>query len=391
MDDDPKIPRPGRDDRRPRRRALTRGRDHRRRLADIDVRIAVTGTRGKSSMVTWLHEAFVARGYDTYAKVTGEEPHSLYNGTLHPIERSGPVKLYETAAELRRFVPVDVLVVENQGIREYTTRLVNEDYVEPTLVVLTNVRRDHLDTLGEGYLGIARSLARSVPPGVQVVTGERNPEVLAYLERELARRDATLVRAVGPEVPLDPAAEQVALLEAALVLAGVTPLTTAEREAFAGRFEMAWARVPGGRVFDAANVNDVESTELVRRALQGDTPEVFQPVVYLRADRPGRTATYVQYLNWLAEAGLVEQVRVVGAHRDVLTRRLRVPVVAHDERIESAAEVLDAALADGWPVVLMGNAVPPFAQALRREVATRRHPVVVECEAETGEPVPADD
>lgn len=371
---------------------LTRGRDHRRRLADTDVRIAVTGTRGKSSMVTWLHEAFLARGYDTYAKVTGEDPHSLYNGTRHPIERSGPVKLYETAAELRRFEPVDVLVVENQGIREYTTRLVNEDYVDPTLVVLTNVRRDHLDTLGEGYLGIARSLARSVPPGSRVVTGERNPEVLAYLERELDRRDATLVRAVGPEVPLDPAAEQVALLEATLVLAGVTPLRPAERAAFADRFEMAWARVPGGRVFDAANVNDVESTELVRRALQGDTPEVFQPLVYFRADRPGRTATYVQYLNWLAEEGLIEQVRIVGAHRDVVTRRLRVPVVAHDERTESAAEVLDAALADGWPVVLMGNAVPPFAQALRQEVADRRLPEAVEPDTEggTGEPVLAD-
>ncbi|MFB6161089.1 MAG: hypothetical protein ABEJ61_07930 [Haloferacaceae archaeon] len=179
-------------------RLLTRGRTHRDRLADVDVRIAVSGVRGKSSLTAWLHDAFVARGYDTYAKVTGERPHSLYNGHRHPIERTGPTKLYETAREIRRFDPRDVVVVENQGIREYTTRLVNEDYVDPTIVVVTNVRRDHLDTLGANEFEIARALARSVPAGTRVVTAERNEVLAAYLERELARRDATLTRVIDP-------------------------------------------------------------------------------------------------------------------------------------------------------------------------------------------------
>ena len=130
------------------RRFLPRGRAHRRRLADLDVRVAVTGTRGKSTAVAWLYEALAARGYDVYAKVTGEEPQSMYAGVSHPIERDGPVRLYETEREIRRFDPADAIVVENQGIREYTTRLVSADYVDPTIVVLTNVRRDHLHTLG---------------------------------------------------------------------------------------------------------------------------------------------------------------------------------------------------------------------------------------------------
>jgi hypothetical protein len=341
-------------------------------LADVDVRIAVTGTRGKSSLVTWLHEAFAARGYDTYAKVTGEQPHSLYNGRRYPIERTGPTMLYETERELRRFHPVDVLVVENQGIGEYTTRLVNEVYVDPTVVVLTNVRRDHLDTLGRDAFEIARALARAVPEGARVVTAERNAVLADYLERELARRGATLTRVVdGKENLVHPGEELVALLAVVLEMSGAPPLTDAERSAYRDRLAVEWTALPEGRVYDAANVNDVESTELVRRALQADRPEPIQPLVYFRADRPGRTATFVEYLNWLADRGLAEQVRIVGAHRNVVARRLRAPVVAHDERTESPQAVLDAALADGWPVVIMGNVVPEFVQGLTAEIDRR--------------------
>lgn len=350
---------------------LRRGRDHRRRLADIDVRIAVTGSRGKSSLVTWLAEVFTERGYDTYAKVTGEVPTSIHNGVSHPIERPGPVLLYETEREIRKFDPQDVIIVENQGIREYTTRLVNEDYVDATLVVLTNVRRDHLDTLGGDYRAIARGLARSIPAGSHVVSGERNPVINDYLERELDRRDATLTRAVGPEVDPVPGAELVALLDAVLAATGHPPLDDATRAAYRDRIAVEWTTLPDGRVYNAANVNDVDSTELVRRALQGETPEPFTPLVYLRADRPGRSSTYVQYLNWLADQGLIERVHHVGAHRRAVERSLSVPLVAHDEADEPPAAVLDAALADGRPVIVMGNTVPPFMQALAEAIDER--------------------
>jgi hypothetical protein len=355
--------------------ALRRGRDHRARLAAVNVRIAVTGTRGKSSLVTWLAEVFTDRGYDTYAKVTGEIPHSIYNGVHYPIERHGPVMLYETERELRRFDPQDVIVVENQGIREYTGRLVNHDYVDATLVVVTNVRRDHLDTLGTNYRAIARGLARSVPDGIHVVSGERNPVVNDYLERELARRNATLTRAVGPDVEPVPAAELLALVEAVLAAVGEAPLDDVTRAAFRDRLRVEWTQLPEGRVYNAANVNDVDSTELVRRALQGEHPEPFTPLVYLRHDRPGRSATYVRYLNWLAEQGLVETVHHVGAHREAVERKLTVPVVAHDERAETPTEVLDAAFTAGRPVVVMGNTVPAFMQELALEIERRAEAV----------------
>lgn len=358
------------------RRLLTRGRAHRRRLADIDTRVAVMGTRGKSSLVTWLHGAFVDRNYDTYSKITGEQPYSLYNGERHLIERTGPTKLYETERELRRFEPDDVIVVENHGIHKYTTRLANEDYVDPTIVVVTNVRHDHLDTLGKDAFEIARAFARAVPHGSHVVTAERNPVLAEYLENELSRRNATLTRVIdGGENLIVPAEELVLLLDAVLEFADAKQLTEEEKKKFQHRLDVRWKTLPDGRVYNAANVNDVESTDIVRRALQSGDPETFQPLVCLRVDRPGRTRSFVEYLNWLADRDLIEQVRCIGAHQSVAARRLDVPVIAHDEETETPTGVLEEALADGWPVIVMGNIVPEFMQKLSAEIETRARPV----------------
>lgn len=354
------------------RRFLTRGRDHQTRLEAIADRIAVTGTRGKSTTTSWLYEALSAREYDAYAKITGEEPYSLYNGGRHPIERDGPVKLYETEREMRRFVPLDAIVVENQGIHEYTTRLVNADYVDATVVAVTNVRRDHLDTLGRDRLDVARAFARSVPQGALVVSGERNEAVNEYLERELDRRDATLMRVLEPgDGVKTPADELLAVVDGVLHAIGADPLTTEERTAYRDRLDVTWIQLPNGRVYNAANVNDVESTEVIRRTLMHDAGDSFVPLVYFRRDRPGRTASFIEYLNTLAEAGLIDEVHCVGAHRSIVTDSLALPVRWHDEDDEPPGAVLDDVLGPDRPVIGMGNTVPAFMQELQAEIERR--------------------
>lgn len=355
------------------KRAVTGRPTRRDRLASIDLRIVVMGTRGKSTLVEWLHQALVERGLDTYAKVTGEQPYSLYNGQAHPIDRTEPTMLYETAREIRRFDPAEAIVVENHGIREYTSRLVNASYVDPTLVVLTNVRRDHLDTLGSDAFEVARAQARAVPAGTPVITAERNEVLAEYLRRELDRRDAPLTRVGGSgDDPDNPGDELVALLDATLEAYGLDPLDDRERRSFGDRLRVRWTVLPGGRVYDASNVNDVESTEVIRRLLQDDDAPVIQPLVYFREDRPGRTEQFIDYFDWLADRGHIEQVRCVGAHRQVAEHRLDVPVVFHDETVEPPVAVLDAALSDPWPLMLTGNAVPSFMVELAEEIDERR-------------------
>jgi len=138
----------------------------------------------------------------------------------------------------------------------------------------------------------------------------------------------------------------------------------AELDAYLDRMRVSWTRLPAGRVYDAAAVNDPQSTELVRRQLAADGVDVIQPLLYLREDRRGRTAVFFRYLASLAEQGVVEQVRVVGGNAQLFDRRASLPVVTHDEESETPTQVLDATLSDGWPVILMGNTVSAFIQQL---------------------------
>lgn len=342
---------------------------HRRRLADIQIRIAVTGVRGKSTAVQWLHQILFDRGYDTYGKVTGTVPASIYKGFMFRLDRPETVRLYENERQLRRFGNIDAAIVENQGLHGYTTRLVNEKYVRPHVAFMTNVREDHLDTLGESRPEIARSLARAIPRETQVVCGEQNDSLLQYLEAELDRRDASLTPVeVPPEHDEIPGSEVAYGLNPVLEAVDEPPLRDEEIAELLEKFRAAWTHLAGGRVFDAAAANDPQSTELIRRYLTAETGEVIQPLAYLREDRPGRTATFRRYLQGLADRGAIEQARVVGPQARLLERHVSFPVIVHDETAESPDGVLEAALADGWPVVTMANAVPEFMQELGRTI-----------------------
>jgi len=90
---------------------------------------------------------------------------------------------------------------------------------------------------------------------------------------------------------------------------------------------------------------------------------------------PTRTSSFRNYLEVLAERESILQARVVGTDASLFARRASFPVLPHDETSERPSDVLDAALADGWPLLLMGNTVSEFMRELltvidHRAVAT---------------------
>jgi hypothetical protein len=346
-------------------RALAAGPTHRRRLSNIDVRIVVSGVRGKSATTRWLHEIFNQRGYDTFAKITGNHPTVLHNDDTHDINRDTQVRLYENEAELARFDDLDVAIFENQGIRHYTTRLVNSQFVDPDVVFLTNIREDHLDTLGRDRTQIARSLARAVPRSTPVVCGEQDAHLQRYIRAELARREAPVTFVSIPsDEQLTPAAECVYGLNDVLAAVGEPPLPEQELTDRLETMRPAWRLLPNGRIHNAASVNDVQSTELVRRSLVGSTGTVVEPFMYLRRDRRGRTASFVDYLDSLSEEGAIERVHLGGPHQTLFETNASVPVVRHETEAESAEAVLDDLLEAGRPAMLMGNTVTEFMRSL---------------------------
>jgi hypothetical protein len=359
-------------------RELTRGIKHRDFLEQFETRIIVSGSRGKSSTVRRLDDVFNRRGYDTFTKITGNYPILIHNGRVHPIERLGPrVTLYENVNVVSEFAPRlgafdagDVAIFENQAISEYTTRIVNERFIKPDVILMTNVRQDHNDTLGKERQDIARSLARSVPEGTHVVNGEQHPDLHEYMREEIEARGATIEQVSIPERHRGLlGAETVHAVNTTLAAIDKEPVPDAELEAFLDRIQPEWSHVPGGRVFNAAEVNDVESTEMVRRTLT-DGDETVLPFVYLRYDRRGRTASFAEYIELLAERDCIDRVHVGGAGTGAFARNVDVPVTEHDSS-EDAGTVLEEMLAEGDPVLLMGNTVDEFMRDMELAIAER--------------------
>jgi len=74
-----------------------RGSGYRRMLDEIDLRIAIDGIRGKSSLTNLVDQTLRDRGLTTYAKETGTDPISYKDGKPYPIDRRGKdVTLDET-------------------------------------------------------------------------------------------------------------------------------------------------------------------------------------------------------------------------------------------------------------------------------------------------------
>lgn len=320
-------------------------------------------------MVRWLHDIFDRRGYDTFAKVTGNRPVTIYNGTSRDISRPAQVRLYENERVLADVGNVDVLIVENQGIRQYTTRLVNQEFVKPHAVFLTNIRLDHQDTLGRTRRHVARSLIRAIPSDTAVVSGEQDATVREYIQAELGRRGIEPQHVDVPSTHAGiPGAEMVFGLTPLLSAVNHFPIPGAEVATKLEELTVQWKQLPGGRAFNAAPANDVQSTELIRTHLVRDTGEVVEPVLNLRADRRGRTASFVRYFDRLYESGDVERVRLLGDDQRLFERNASVPVVRHDRGSTTPSTVLDRALATGRPVFIVGNVVDEFVQALAAEI-----------------------
>jgi hypothetical protein len=356
---------------------LMRGRRHRKFIEGTDIRIVVSGIRGKSSTVKRLDDVFNRRGYDVLTKITGNQPTLIRNGDAIPIDRPGPyTTLYENTNVLREFVPIfdsyspeNVAIFENQGITEYTTRLFNQRFVKPHVVVIANIRQDHQDTLGKTRRDIARAFARTIPPDTHVVSGELHPVLHEYMQKEIEQAGATLTQVSIPEDQRGRlGAETIYATNDVLRALDMEPVPEEQLNAYLDAIQPKWVDVPGGQVFNGAEINDIESTEAIRRALAGE--DYILPFVYLRADRRSRTASFASYLNTLADRDLIRKARAGGAFTDVFASNVDVPVTTHD-RDEDAGDVLEQMLDEEYPVMLMGNTVDDFMRDMEEAIRER--------------------
>ena len=360
-----------------------------RRLRFLKLRVAVTGTRGKSSVTRLVAAALRQSGLNVLAKTTGSAAMVLWpDGTERELQRSGPPTILEHKSILRlaRRLEAEALVSEMMSIRPECLRVEAQKLLKPQVLLITNVRLDHREELGLTREAVARSLAAGIPPGGAVLVSD--DDFFPVFAERAAEVGAKVVRvpAGAIEPPLGGAAfsptefeENIRLALAAADFLGVPRAAAlrgmANRQPDPGGLRIYRAKIgspPAPWILASAfAANEPQSSRMALERIRNVVPfprGALAAVLNLRDDRGDRT------LQWLTaiqddffrefEAVALVGSRAVSALRRK-TRRLENGRRSRGTRFsvltENSPEAVTAALASapgferGGVLVGLGN------------------------------------
>lgn len=171
---------------------------HQRRLEQLDVRVHVNGIRGKSTVTRLVAGVLREGGFHTVAKTTGSAARVIGpHGEETPIARRGAATINEQVDVVARHIHDDVeaLVIECMAVRPLYQQYSQDFMVQSDITVITNVREDHQEEMGETLEQIADSMAVTIPRDGVLITAEDRPHLRDRLARRAAERGSSLVYA----------------------------------------------------------------------------------------------------------------------------------------------------------------------------------------------------
>lgn len=309
---------------------------HERRLKRIPIRIHVNGTRGKSNVTRLIAAALRRSGIRTLAKTTGTLPKMILpDGSEETNRRRSPANILEQMKFVKRAdqLNAQAIVVECMALDPALQFISETAMIGSTVGVITNVRPDHFEVMGECLDDVAEALSQSVPAGGIMVTGDRRYYPL-FSDVALRRGSrAVLAGNADPDGENSPRdihlfRENIEIVRSVCLLLDLDPAVVGpclDDAVIAG--EGVWIfRIPFGdktvHFLDAFSANDVESTRIIqeRSLAQNACPRPWIALFNNRADRPLRMKSFADDL--LTESPY-DLIAVTGEGRRLAYRYLR--------------------------------------------------------------------
>ncbi len=216
-------------------------RSHLFHIGQIPVRIHVNGTRGKSSVTRLIDGGLRAAGFRVFGKTTGTKARMLFvDGREVAVTRVGKPNIIEQT----RIVSIaarqqsEYFVTECMGVQPHLQSLLEKQIIKSHIGVITNVRADHLDSMGPDLEHVALSLSETIPPGGILFTSER---AFFDLLEQRAREENAEIRPVDADDVTDSEMRGFSYLEhkenAAMALAVCRHLGVDRETALRGMYE----------------------------------------------------------------------------------------------------------------------------------------------------------
>lgn len=314
---------------------------HRSRMSKLDYNIHVNGIRGKSTITRMLGSVLREAGVSTVSKTTGTYACVIDpEAGEHPIQRTGPANINEQYDFLKEWLDgsVNGLVVECMAVKPKYQNLCQNVILRSPISVITNVRLDHQEEMGDTVEEIADSLCNTVPEHGLVITGERNESVLKVIRKNCEARNSRLIVAEESELSrslVDKFAYQQFEENVAVVLTLAEALDIDTDVAVRGMLKA--EPDPGTtkviKVEEENNslywvpmfaVNDWESTTKVYNSVHdGRLPEGTKHVIAMnnRADRTDRASMFVDVITKDLK-GQFDKIVLYGDIQDVVYQKL---------------------------------------------------------------------
>ena len=327
---------------------------YRRALRHI---IHVNGTRGKSSVVRLIDAALRENGVKVLSKSTGTLPMILHvDGRETQLRRHAPANIREQLALMRLAVRegAEVLVIECMAVDPQLQYAAQHQILQADIGVLTNVRLDHQDVMGDTLQNVLHSLLNTVPRHGVLYTAEEAlyPAIAEKAGMEHTACHLSRPRGTAEEATLD-FPENVALAAAVAEELGISyanalqGMKTVRRDPYA----MELLTLPGLCFVNAMSSNDVQSAQLVlQRARQQGARGQLQILINNRADRPARAVEMLRLCRELAP----ERIYLLGEETYALRLlcRWRLPGTPV-QRLKAPGDLLPALNTASQPVLLL--------------------------------------
>lgn len=264
------------------------------------LRIVVMGTRGKSSIVRWLHRLFYQNNKNVLSRETGLIPFLRYNGAHKLIQRQeredpfGRAGEAKVIMELYRDSPVDALIFENNGVEAHAMSNLNR-YLKPDLVIITTTSLDHLEQ-GWDSGEIATTFLDSIHRSSQIIFWTSHSFEKETFDAACRRRRLKPLASLRGDLPqresqIFPSVQAVAARH------GITlePFYIPSESIVVPPEDL--AELPNGRLFiNCGDINDPLHTHLLLDQIISEGPE--RPLLLLfnlRADREGRLWMFARH------------------------------------------------------------------------------------------------
>ena len=354
---------------------------HQRRMDQLHVRVHVNGIRGKSSVTRLIAGVLREGGFVTVAKTTGSAARVIGpRGEETPIKRRGAPTINEQVDIVRQHVGpgVEALVIECMAVRPLYQEYSQKFIVRSDITVITNVREDHQEEMGETLEEIADSMSVTIPYDGVLITAENRPHLQDRLRRSAEARRSRFFYA-DPDQVLDEDLRQFDYLQFKdNVAIGLTVAKLMGIDRVTAMNGM-WKSVPDVgvvrlRTYDIRGkqvmwvpmfaANDRESVILTYELLQAYFPQraVVIGILNNRMDR-GRRAELFAAMVPQDLAPFLDHVITFGAYEDSVTAAIveggypagRVHNLGETQN-PTLEEILDkiASLIDGEQAVLVG-------------------------------------